>query len=127
MSSRKSPSGPASSFTGFVVLAQTAIAAGSLGPAATATGFAQIFVGPQGTATALMNPAKMTTNDIVSLSPRGTVPLSTSTVVLSYARVLSVGTASAIIEVTLGNTGTAAATAVANTWNINVDLMSSDL
>lgn len=130
MSSRKSPSGPASSLTGLVALAQTVINAGTAGNAATATGFASIFVPPQGTALALMNATKMSTNDIVSASPRGTVPLGTSQIGLSFARVISVGsaaTSSAIIEFTFINPSTASATLVANTWNINVDLVGADL
>lgn len=127
MSTRRSPSGPASALTGFVRLAQTTVAAGTVGPLITATGFAEIFVGPSGTATGLMNVKVMSTNDVVAASPRATVPLSTSTAFFSYARVLSVGTSSAIIEFTFGNTGTVAATVVANTWNINVDLSSADL
>lgn len=131
MSSRKSPTGPASSLTGLVALAQTVINAGTAGVAATATGFASIFVPPQGTALALMNATRMSTNDIVRASPRGTVPIGTSQIGLSYARVVSVGsaaTSSAIIEFSFINLAEgASATVVANTWNINVDLAGSDL
>ncbi len=124
MSSRKSPSGPPSSFTGFVQLAITGLAATAV---ATQTGTAQIAIGPSGTAFGFMNGLKMTTNDIVSLSPRVT-PISSNGVVLSQARVSSINTAGiAVIEVTFGNPHTTGATTVANTWNINVDLQSSDL
>lgn len=124
MSSRKSPSGPASSFTGFVVLAATAIAATT---SATVAGTAQIAVGPAGTAFGTMNGLKMSTNDIVSVSPR-TSPISTSpSMVFSHARVSSINTAGiALIELTFGNLATAS-TVTANTWNVNVDLQSSDL
>lgn len=132
MSSRKSPSGPVANLTGIIAIAQTTIGAGTIGSLVTATGFAQILVSPAGTAQALMNARVMSTNDVVTASPRGTVPLSTTgagsgAVFFSFARVLSVGTASAIIEFTFGNTGTTAATAVANTWNINVALAGADL
>lgn len=131
MSSRKSPSGPASKLTGLVALPQTVINIATAGVAATATGFASIFVGPQGTALSLMNAAKMSTNDVVRASPRGTVPLGTTQIGLSYARVLSVGsaaTSSAIIEFAFVNmVFNASATVVANTWNIDVDLAGADL
>ncbi len=93
MSSRKSPTGPASSLTGVVALAQTVLNAGTAGNAATATGFASIFISPQGTALGLINVGKMSTNDVVSASPRGTVPLGTSQIGFSFARILSVGSA----------------------------------
>lgn len=127
MSSRKSPSGPVSSFTGIVALAQTVINAGSAGNLATATGFASVLSGPNGTAVGgFMNGVKMGTNDIVSASPRGTVPIGTSQIGFSFARVLSVSSATAIIEFSFLNPSTASATLVANTWNINVDLQSAD-
>lgn len=131
MSNRKSPTGPVTNLTGFVTLAQTVIAPGTAGNAATATGFGLIFVSPSGTATALMNASKMSTNDVVSASPRGTVPLGTSQIGFSHGRVVSVAgtgaTASAILELTFTNPSTASATLVANTWNVNVDLQSADL
>jgi len=130
MSSRKSPTGPASSLTGVVALAQTVLNAGTAGNAATATGFASIFISPQGTALGLINVGKMSTNDVVSASPRGTVPLGTSQIGFSFARILSVGsaaTSSCIVEFNFINPSTASATLVANTWNINVDLASADL
>lgn len=78
-----------------------------------------------------MNATRMSTNDIVRASPRGTVPIGTSQIGLSYARVVSVGsaaTSSAIIEFSFINLAEgASATVVANTWNINVDLAGSDL
>jgi len=124
MSSRKSPSGPLSSLTGFVILGNTAIAATAT---VTVAGTAQIAIGPAGTAFGTMNGLKMSTNDIVSVSPR-TVPLSTSAVVFSYARVSSINTAGiALLELTFGNPQTTAATVSANTWNVNVDLQGSDL
>jgi hypothetical protein len=116
-----------SSLTGIVALAQTVINAGTAGNAATATGFASVLSGPIGTALGgLMNGLKMTTNDIVSASPRGTVPIGTSQIAFAFARVLSVSSASAIIEFSFINPSTASATLVANTWNINVDLQSAD-
>ena len=130
MSSRKSPSGPLSSLTGLIRLAQTVIAPGTAGNAATATAIAEFLVAPQGTALGTINPTKMSTTDIISLSPRGTVPLGTSQIGLSFARVLTLGTAAtstAIIEVSFINPSTASATLVANTWNMNIDLSLSDL
>ena len=124
MSSRKSPSGPSSSFTGFVQLGTTALAGTAT---ATQTGTAQIAISPGGTAFGNMNGLKMSTNDIVSASPR-VVPISSLAVVLSYARISSINTAGvAIVELTFGNLSTAAATTAANTWSINVDLNSADL
>lgn len=124
MSSRKSPSGPIASFTGFVALAATGVAATAV---ATATGTAQIAIGPAGTAFGLMNGLKMTTNDIVSVSPR-VAPISSSSIVLSHARISSINTAGvAVVELTFGNPQTTGATTVANTWSINVDLQSADL
>ena len=113
--------------TGFLRLAQTVCPEGTVQPA-TATGFAEVFIGPSGTATGVMDVRHLTTNDVIKLSPRGTVPLSTTGIFLSYARMLSVGTASAIVEVTLGNGAfDGSATAVANTWNMDVMLASADL
>ena len=120
--SRRSPSGPESQIIGFVVLAQTVVNAGSAGVSATATGIAQQFVAPAGTAPTRIDPRDLTVNDIVSASPRGTVPLGTSQIGLSYARVLSVGSASAIIELAFTNPSTASATLVANTWNLAIAL-----
>lgn len=126
MSSRKSPSGPASTLTGFVVLAQTVLNAGSAGNVATATGIAQKFISPRGTATTRIDPRLLSTNDVVSASPRGTVPLGTSQICLSYARVSSVGTASAVVELGFTNPSTASATLVANTWNLAIALQTAD-
>jgi hypothetical protein len=133
MSSRRSPSGPSSLLTGFVTLAQTVIAPGTAGIAATATGIAQAFFLPHGTAAVpvatptRMNPKNMSTNDVVSASPRGTAVLGTSQIGLSHARVSSVGSASAVIELSFINPSTASATLVANTWNLGVFLQSTDL
>ncbi len=127
MSARRSPSGPKTFITGFVALAQTVIPPGSAGNAATATGFAAQFVAPRGTAQTRIDAKSMSLNDVVTASPRGTVPLGTSQIGLSYARVASVGTASAIIELTFSNPSTASATLVANTWNLNIALQSGDL
>ena len=134
MSSRRSPSGPSSTLTGFVILAQTVVAPGSAAvPAATATGIAQAFFLPHGTAAVpvatptRMNPKNMSTNDTVAASPRGTAILGTSQIGLSHARVSSVGTASAVIELSFINPSTASATLVANTWNLSVFLQSTDL
>lgn len=112
--------------TGFVVLAQTVVAPGSAGNAATATGIAQAFVSPAGTATTRIDPRLLSTNDVVNASPRGTVPLGTSQISLSHARVSSVGTASAVIELTFTNPSTASATLVANTWNLALQLQGAD-
>lgn len=127
MSSRKPPSGPASMLTGFVTLAQTVIAPGSAGNAATATGIAQMFVPPRGTAVTRIDPRKLSTNDVVGASPRGTVPLGTSQICFSHGRVSSVGTASAVVELTFTNPSTASATLVANTWNLAIQLQGADL
>lgn len=126
MSSRRSPSGPKSAVTGFVALAQTVIAPGSAGNAATATGIVQAFVSPRGTATTRVDPRLLSTNDVVSASPRATVPLGTSQISFGYARISSVGTASAVAELTFTNPSTASATLVANTWNLNINLQSAD-
>lgn len=126
MSSRKSPSGPRSMITGFVALAQTVVAPGSAGNAATATGIAQMFVAPRGTAATRIDPRLLSTNDVVSASPRGTVPLGTSQIGFGYARISSVGTASAVVELTFTNPSTASATLVANTWNIGLQLQGAD-
>lgn len=120
--SRRSPSGPKSFILGFVELAQTVIAPGSAGNAATATGIAQMFVAPRGTAKTRIDPSELNINDVINVSPRTTVPLGTSQIGLSYARVASVGTASAIIELTFTNPSTASATLVANTWNMMIGL-----
>lgn len=124
--SRRSPSGPVAQIFGFVALAQTVVAPGSAGNAATATGIAQRFVAPAGTAATRVDPGLLSTNDVVSASPRGTVPLGTSQISLSHARVSSVGTASAVIELTFTNPSTASATLVANTWNIGLLLQGAD-
>jgi hypothetical protein len=113
--------------TGFVALAQTVLAPGSAGNAATATGIAQAFVGPRGTAITRVDPRKLSTNDVVAASPRGTVPLGTSQISFSHGRVASVGTASAVIELTFTNPNTASATLVANTWNLSIQLQGADL
>jgi hypothetical protein len=122
--SRRSPSGPKSRIVGFVELAQTVVAPGSAGQVATATGIAQMFVAPGGSAKTRIDPGELNVNDIVDASPRGTVPLGTSQIGLSYARVSSVGSASAVIELAFTNPSTASATLVANTWNLGVDLQS---
>lgn len=128
MGSRKSPSGPVSSLTGFVALAQTVLPPGSAAaPAISATGFALAFVAPRGTAIGLMNARKMSTNDVVSASPRFTGSLGTSQIGFSHGRVSSVGTASAVIEMTFTNPSTASATLVAQTWNLQVALQGADL
>ncbi len=129
MSSRRSPSGPRSIITGFVAFAQTVInistAAG--GNVATATGIITQFKSPGSTVQVRVDPRRLTTNDIVTGSPRGTVPLATSQISVSYFRVASVGTASAVIEITYMNPNSAAsATAVANTWNLSVELQKAD-
>lgn len=126
MSSRKSPSGPKSFVTGFVAVGQTVIAPGSAGQAATATGIAQMFVPPRGTAVTRIDPRLLSTNDTVSASPRATVPLGTSQIGLSYSRVSSVGSASAVIELAFTNPSTASATLVANTFNLSIALQGAD-
>lgn len=128
MGSRKSPSGPASSLTGFVALAQTVLPPGTAAAVNVfATGIALAFIAPRGTATGLMNAKKMSTNDVVTASPRGSAALGTSQIGLSAARVSSVGTASAVIELSFTNPSTASATLVAGTWNLNVNLQGADL
>ena len=122
MSSRKSPSGPASSVIGFVALAQTVIPPGSAGNVATATGIVAQFATPAGTSQTRVNPKLLNTNDVVSGSPRGTVPLGTSQIGVAYWRISSVGTASAVVEVGFYNPSIASATAVANTWNLSIRL-----
>lgn len=126
MSSRRSPSGPKSLITGFVALTQTVVAPGSAGNAATATGIAAMFVAPRGTAVTRIDPRLLSTNDVVNASPRGTVPLGTSQIGFSHARISSVGTASAVVELTFTNPSTASATLVANTWNLALNLQGAD-
>jgi hypothetical protein len=129
MGTRRSPSGPKSQVTGFVALAQTVIAPGTAGQAATATGILSQFVShlPPGTAVTRIDPSDLSTNDVVAASPRGTVPLGTSQIGFSFARISSVGSASAVVELTFTNPSTASATLVANTWNLVVDLVGADL
>jgi hypothetical protein len=129
MSTRRSPSGPRASVTGFVAFAQTVInistAAG--GNVATATGILTQFKAPGSTVQVRVDPRRLTLNDIVTGSPRGTVPLATSQISVQYLRVSSVGSASAVIEIGYVNPNSAAsATAVANTWNLSVELQKSD-
>jgi hypothetical protein len=126
MSSRRGPSGPLGTITGFVAFAQTVVAPGSAGNLATATGIAAQFRAPGSTAVVPINPRRLTTNDIVKGSPRGTVPLGTSQVGVAYMRVSSIGSASAVIEIAYTNPSTASASAVANTWNVALDLQKSD-
>lgn len=126
MSSRRGPSGPYGSLTGFVAFAQTVVNAGTAGNIATATGIAAMFRAPGSTVQVPINAKRLSTNDVVHGSPRGTVPIGTSQIAVSYMRVSSVGTASAVIEVGYANTSTASATAVANTWNLAISLAKSD-
>ena len=119
---RRSASGPLSNILGIVALAQTVVAPGSaVASNATATGIAQII---RGTSTARMDPKLLTTNDVVAASPRGTGALGTTQIGLSHARVSSVGTASAVVELSFTNPSTASATLVAGTWNVNISLQS---
>jgi hypothetical protein len=60
----------------------------------------------------------------VSASPRGTGALGTTQIGLSHARIASVGTASAVVELSFTNPSTASATLVAGTWNVNISLQS---
>lgn len=130
MSSRKSPTGPSTSFTGFVIVPLTQVAGSAI---ATVGLLAQIQIGPTGTAIGNMNGLKMTTNDIVSASPRSAVAIGTvpNTVVFSHARVSAVSTVTSVgtatIELSFGNLSSAASTLTPGTWSINVDLMSADL
>lgn len=129
MSARRSPSGPRAFVTGFVAFAQTVInistAAG--GNVATATGILTQFKAPGSTVQVRVDPRRLSVNDIVSGSPRGTVPLATSQIGVQYLRVSSIGSASAVIEIAYSNPNSAAsATAVANTWNLSVDLQKAD-
>ena len=117
MADRVSPSGPVSSFKGVLVIAQTALAAAT---AATATAIASV---QSGTAFANMNGFKMSTNSVVSLSPRAALGSASSNPISCHARVSAISTAgAATIEVTLGNGTAAGVTAVAQTYDINVAL-----
>lgn len=128
MSSRRSPSGPKSFVTGFVALAQTVLPPGSAAATAiAATGIFQQFVGPRGTAVTRVDPRQLSTNDVVNASPRFASSLGTSQISFSQGRVSSVGTASAVIEMTFTNPSTASATLVAQTWNLSVSLQGADL
>lgn len=133
MSSRKSPSGPTSSLTGFVTIGDTNV--GSSSAQASFSAIAKIAVAPGGTAFANMNGRLMSTNDTVVVSPR-VVPLSSTAgcpVVIAFARVLSVeastlSTAVGIIQVGLQSPNiTASAVAVSNTYDITVALRGADL
>lgn len=129
MSSRRSPSGPRAFITGFVAFAQTVInintAAG--GNVATATGILTQFKAPGSTVQVRVDPRRLSTNDIVTGSPRGTVPLATSQIGVSWMRISSIGSASAVVEIAYTNqTSAASATAVANTWNLSVELQKAD-
>jgi hypothetical protein len=132
MGSRRSPSGPQSFLTGFIALDATAV--GSSTAQATVTAIARILVGPAGTAAANMNGRIMSSNDVVSVSPRVT-PLSSvsgAPVSIAYARVVSVeaatiSTAVAIIQVALQNSTNTLATTPANTYDLAVTLRSADL
>lgn len=122
--SRRSASGPLSSILGIVALAQTTVAAGSAaGVNATATGIAA-FV--RGTSTGRINPKLLSTNDVVTGSPRSTAVLGTSQIGLSHMRISSVSSASAVVEMSFINPSTLAATLIAQTWNINIALQSGD-
>ena len=129
MGTRKSPSGPRSAVTGFVALAQTAIPAGSAaGVAVTASGILAQFIRIAGSTTVTrIDPRLLSTNDVVTGSPRATVPLGTSQIGISYMRISSIGTASAVVEMAFINPSTLAATLVANTWNLNIALQNADL
>lgn len=134
MSSRKSSSGPSSFVTAFVALAQTVVAPGSAGNLATASGIAQKFYVPRGTAAVpvpvatRVDPRGLSTNDVVAASPRGTALLGTTQISFVHARISSVGTASAVVEFAFSNPNNAAsATIVANTWNIAIFQQSGDL
>jgi membrane-associated protease RseP (regulator of RpoE activity) len=133
MSSRKSPSGPQSFISGFITVGDTSV--GSSSAQATFSAIAKIAVSPAGTAFANMNGKLMSTNDVVSVSPR-VVPMSTtsgSPVVIAFARVLSVeastlSTAVGIIQIGLQTVNiTASAVAVSNTYDITVALRGADL
>ena len=63
MSNRRSPSGPRSSVTGFIALAQTVVAPGSAGNVATATGILAKFRAPGSTVAVPVDPRRLTTND----------------------------------------------------------------
>lgn len=127
MGSRRSPSGPRSSLTGFVAIAQTVVNAGSAGNVATATGILQQFKAPGGSVATRIDPRLLSTNDVVTQTPRGTVPIATSQVAISYCRISSIGTASAVVEIGFANPSTASATVVANTFNLNIALQGADL
>ena len=132
MGSRKSPSGPLSALSGFITIGETAI--GSATAITSVTAIARVAIGPAGTATANMNGKIMSTNDVVSVSPRiGTIGTTPNVpVAIAYARVVSVesatvSTAVGIIQLGLYPTTTASSTAQANTFDISVALRSADL
>jgi hypothetical protein len=106
-----------SSFKGVLVIAQTALAAAT---AATATAIASV---QSGTSFANMNGFKMSTNDVVALSPRAALGSASSNPISYHGRVSAISTAgAATIEVTLGNGTAAGVTAVAQTYDVNVSL-----
>lgn len=121
--------------TGFVAIGQTVLPPGTAAvPNATATAIAQAIFLAHGTAavpvatTTRMSPKFMTTNDTVLLSPRGSAALGTTQIALSHARVASVGSASAVIEVSFVNgVNSASATLVPTTFNMAVFLTSTEL
>ncbi len=133
MSSRRSPTGPATFLTGFITTPLTTVTTGTVA-VGTVTALAQIQLPPSGTANGNMAGRLMTTNDIVQITPR-TVPLNSAGVpiIVQYARVAAVesstvATATAIIEIAmLSSSSGASATAVANTWNLSVQLQKADL
>ena len=129
MSSRRSPSGPRAFVTGFVAFAQTVvnISTAVAGNVSTATGIITQFKAPGSTVQVRVDPRRLSLNDIVTGSPRGTVPIATSQIGVQYMRISSIGTASAVIEIAYNNmTSAASATSVANTWNVSIELQKAD-
>jgi hypothetical protein len=132
MSSRRPPSGPQAFLSGFIAVPAVTLVSSSA--QATVSAIARIFIGPAGTATANMNGRVMSTNDVVTLSPR-VVPLSSvagAQVTLSYARVMSVeastvATALAWIQLGVQNSTNVVGDIPANTYDIAVTLRGADL
>lgn len=133
MGSRRSASGPTSFLTGFVTVGDTAVTSSTA--VSSFSAIAKIAIGPAGTAFANMNGRVMSTNDVVSVSPR-VVPISTTAGVpvnVAWARIASVeastlSTAVAIVQIGLApQVSGAAGVAVSNTYDISVALRSADL
>lgn len=119
--------------TGFITISDTIVTTGTVA-VGTVTAVARVAVNTVASTTGTANMAGklMSTNDVVSWSPR-TFPLNSAGVPVSitYMRVkavesASVNTATAIIELgLLSSSSGASATAIANTFDISVALKST--